>query len=239
VIADATALPFRTKAFGYVVCQHVIEHIPDVAAALKEISRVGKRGYIETPSPLWEQLMGRDYHLWFVASDAGKLILRRKLNDVLDLSTVKAFVGLAENSPAWNKVVLENFDLFYTTLNWENRIPYEIAGPTAVPTESEHIRGEGAWPARSRPLPVWEEQLKRAAFSLLRRVLSNRRRNNLWELLGCPACKGQVDRISQTELVCRHCDLVYPIHNDTPIMLIGEATTYLNREQAPVLWDQD
>ena len=40
VAADITALPFENDRFGLVVCSHVLEHIPDEAAALAELRRV-------------------------------------------------------------------------------------------------------------------------------------------------------------------------------------------------------
>lgn len=44
VRASATALPFRDEAFATVVSNCVIEHIPDIDAALREISRVLQPG---------------------------------------------------------------------------------------------------------------------------------------------------------------------------------------------------
>jgi SAM-dependent methyltransferase len=41
--ADATNLPFPTRAFDVVTALEVLEHIPDVAAAVREIGRVARR----------------------------------------------------------------------------------------------------------------------------------------------------------------------------------------------------
>lgn len=48
----------------------------------------------------------------------------------------------------------------------------------------------------------------------------------LFEILACPVCKGQV-RLAQErqELICRPCGLAYPIRDDIPVMLEGEART--------------
>ena len=45
----AERLPFRDKAFDFIIASHVFEHSQDPVAFLKEIIRVGKAGYIETP----------------------------------------------------------------------------------------------------------------------------------------------------------------------------------------------
>lgn len=42
--------PFRDKEFDFVYCSHVLEHSPDPAQACRELMRIAKRGYIETPT---------------------------------------------------------------------------------------------------------------------------------------------------------------------------------------------
>jgi SAM-dependent methyltransferase len=52
---DITALPFPDSSFDFIVCCHVLEHIPDDAAAMKEIARVlAPRGHavIQVPQDM-------------------------------------------------------------------------------------------------------------------------------------------------------------------------------------------
>ncbi len=61
VVGDALELPFAAQSFDAVVCFEVIEHLPDVAAALKEMLRVLRRpGYLVIGVPnhgsLWTPL---------------------------------------------------------------------------------------------------------------------------------------------------------------------------------------
>jgi len=60
--ADASKemLPYKDKEFDFVYCRHVIEDLWNPVNAIKEISRIAKRGYIETPSPLCEMTRGVD-----------------------------------------------------------------------------------------------------------------------------------------------------------------------------------
>ncbi len=46
----------------------------------------------------------------------------------------------------------------------------------------------------------------------------------LLDILVCPVCKGGLlhDKQAQ-ELVCKPCKLAYPIRDDIPVMLAGEA----------------
>jgi SAM-dependent methyltransferase len=50
LISDIHALPFGDKSFDFVYCSHVLQGVEDPLAACREIMRVGKRGFIETPT---------------------------------------------------------------------------------------------------------------------------------------------------------------------------------------------
>ena len=46
----------------------------------------------------------------------------------------------------------------------------------------------------------------------------------LLEILACPKCKGGISLDeSQQQIVCRACQLAFPIRDDIPVMLIDEA----------------
>jgi SAM-dependent methyltransferase len=67
VEADIHSLPFADKSFDFVYCAHVLEHIDDPILACREIMRIGKRGYLETPNfmkdTLFCQAQGM-HHRW-------------------------------------------------------------------------------------------------------------------------------------------------------------------------------
>ena len=70
--------PYADKEFDFVTCSHVLEDIRDPVWAVEEMSRVGRAGYVETPSPAYEMLahtgvfsskvglVGCAHHRWFV-----------------------------------------------------------------------------------------------------------------------------------------------------------------------------
>ena len=84
--ADASTekLPYKDKEFDFVYCRHVIEDLWNPVNALKEISRITKAGYIETPSALCEMskdvdggtnvpYRGYNHHRYIVWNDKGTL----------------------------------------------------------------------------------------------------------------------------------------------------------------------
>ena len=78
VNAAAEALPFADKEFDYVICNQVLEHSDDPAQFLREVMRVGKAGYIETPSLLGEWLFPKQSHRYVVLCIGDKLVLYDK-----------------------------------------------------------------------------------------------------------------------------------------------------------------
>ena len=73
-ICDRKPWPFKDKSFDYVICAHILEDIRDPIWALDEITRIGKAGYLEIPSRLYETSYGIDgksvagasHHRWII-----------------------------------------------------------------------------------------------------------------------------------------------------------------------------
>lgn len=85
-LCSAHPFPFPDKYFDFVICSHTLEDLRDPIRVCEEMSRVGKAGYVETPSPLSELTWGRDnapwvgycHHRWLVSADGGALVFRMK-----------------------------------------------------------------------------------------------------------------------------------------------------------------
>lgn len=72
--------PFEDNEFDYVICSHVIEHVPDVEFFLSELFRVAPKGYIEYPTIYYEYLYNFNVHLNFIKFKNGKLFYLDKNN---------------------------------------------------------------------------------------------------------------------------------------------------------------
>lgn len=69
--ADVEHLPFPDKSFDFVYSAHVLEHVDNPGRACDEIMRVGRRGYIETPTRASDLLFNfikiPDFHRWHIS----------------------------------------------------------------------------------------------------------------------------------------------------------------------------
>lgn len=123
VAADVDALPFRNKSFDFVYCAHILEHVADPVRACSEIMRVGKRGYIETPTMAEDILFAftRDIHKWHVVACGQTLCFFEY--------TARQSEGI--RSQAWTEVIhskrfhplqpafYDNQDIFNVMFTWE------------------------------------------------------------------------------------------------------------------------
>ena len=72
--------PFDDNQFDFVVCSHTLEDVRDPVSVCAEMARVGKAGYIETPSRLEEQSygfqgpwVGWGHHHWLVEVEGDRI----------------------------------------------------------------------------------------------------------------------------------------------------------------------
>ena len=122
VQCDITEMPFKTKEFDYAYCRHVLEHVDEPIYACKEIMRIAKEGYIETPTELWEKLFGRKYHKWVVNKKGDKLVFK------LNPGKTNTFNGdkLYSECPMFKKMFVENIDMFSVRLHWKDDFEVEV-----------------------------------------------------------------------------------------------------------------
>lgn len=64
-LVDSPKLPFCDKAFDYLICAQVLEHVPhdELSLLVSEINRVARRAYIEVPRPVFDLVYDFDVHL--------------------------------------------------------------------------------------------------------------------------------------------------------------------------------
>lgn len=117
--ADITEPDFRLSYpddyFDFAVCMHTVEDLHEVRPLLRELSRVARQGYIETPSRMMEQTIGVsdracsqvgfNHHKWIVDVEDGRLVLHDKSESFFQpLSHYAIPLSLYEVSTAANIV---------------------------------------------------------------------------------------------------------------------------------------
>lgn len=219
VQADAQQLPFKPGVFDYVICRHVLEHLETPERFFHEVSRVGRAGYIETPSAVWEWLHpSRAYHRWYVLELNGELVLMLKPADHVHLPFGHLFELLNTYSPEYRLFIRRYADLFYVRHHWQGEVrycinptdderrawftePWDRAKAAQFVTPRSSIRQAldlliGAWGS------VWGGLLRRLGVSP---SAPRRRSINLAALMQCPACSHQAIEIKGERAGCSLC----------------------------------
>ena len=113
-------LPFKDKEFDFVISSHVAEHVEDISYFLNELARVSKKGYIEVPTKLEDNLVfeNKKAHIWHLVFDDVNYQLniskkKQYLEPVVTVSTIKKLNHYFRES-----LVLELF--------WEDSIEFNV-----------------------------------------------------------------------------------------------------------------
>ncbi len=216
VLGQAERLPFKDKAFDFVIAFHVLEHSRDPKAFLSELERVANAGYIETPSLWGEHVQPLTMHRLEVGLEEVKgepqLVIRKKSAAAPDPVLAAQFrpvierrLGLPRLDPeAWVTRYFWKDKIRYRILNPEEPIRWET--PQADTTKNENPRSFA----------------RRAAMGFFR-YLAPARKIDLGSLLRCPDCEaGPVD-LGETELRCSGCTARFPVTDGVPTLFPHEA----------------
>jgi hypothetical protein len=125
LLSDIHELPFRDKGFDFVYCAHVLEVVENPLRACAEIMRVGKRGFIETPTAGKDTLFAwaRNLQKWHVVDIGRNLCFfeysERQLDGVR--SSIWRDHILGEWCNPFQDVFYANQDVFNVMFTWEHQ----------------------------------------------------------------------------------------------------------------------
>jgi glycosyltransferase involved in cell wall biosynthesis len=142
VLGDALNMPFLEKEFDYIIASHIAEHIENPDVFCRELSRVGKRGYIETPGMLCEFIFNEPFHKWLVYKSGRTLVFKEKTRFKVFSEFFYRLIYINErrsgHKPLYSssKIIIKFVNLFrrfwkyipmyYTRFYWEDNIRYKI-----------------------------------------------------------------------------------------------------------------
>ena len=137
VQGESCNTPFKDKEFDFITACHIIEHVSDAEAFCNELMRIGKRGYIEFPTPLFDNLVwGNDNppphgHVWWVTfdDDEQKIVFKPKMTIIRSTinsehGSIKLFDYVHPKSTTFLMPFFKNS--MVTGILWEKEILFEV-----------------------------------------------------------------------------------------------------------------
>jgi SAM-dependent methyltransferase len=217
VLGMGEALPFRDKSFDFVIASHVLEHSADPENFLRELQRVAKAGYIETPDAFMERINPYWDHRSEVTVRNGVLEVRKKRAWQLDPGLVDLYEERAKTLIAGSVIPYNPFT-FHTRYYWTDKIPYRIVNP--------EVDSSWAPPAMTHTTQLqmsWRAKLGRLGLAMARSLLSQRQRNSqihLAALLQCPSCQSTTLNVNDSHVTCSGCGKQYDVVSGVPRMSV-------------------
>jgi SAM-dependent methyltransferase len=207
VIGDVSALPFADDSFDFVICSHVLEHVEDPARAVAELQRVAPRGYLETPSAVWERATGFPFHRWMVSFEEGSLVFLSKSKPFEDPQLAEWFSVLVDRLHLRRAIWFWRRRLgVYTSLMWDTTIPVDVRNSV---DDSRFVSAHSGSHECSEPAQrTGHISVLLNAYSRFIRRRSDRPWREISALLRCPACGGHL--IEASAFSCSDCDRLYP-----------------------------
>jgi len=139
VYYDGDIFPFEDKEFDYVICSHVLEHVMNPEIFIKEIVRVGKKGYIEFPTIYYEYLYNFPEHLNFLLyKEKTVKWLSKEKSSLSDFDGIQTF-NRETLKRGYNTLIKENASIFVQGFEWFNTIEFAKASKIEELFFSEEI----------------------------------------------------------------------------------------------------
>ena len=125
-------MPFAEKEFDFVYCSHVLEHVNDPISACSELIRIGKRGYIETPTKTSDIMLNftklKNHHKWYIEAKGDLLIfLEFSEQEQYDLGSDNFFNELHSKwDNPFQRLFTGNRKVFNNMFLWENTFRFLV-----------------------------------------------------------------------------------------------------------------
>jgi SAM-dependent methyltransferase len=138
-------MPFKDQQFDFIYCSHVLEHVKNPEKACRELMRVGKRGYIETPRPTKDMFLNTaksSHHLWGITDTDNTLIFQEYTNKETEGLQCDVIMQMLCNPETIRERALFALhylkaDLLNVMFLWENAFSFRVC-PIAEPIAPPH-----------------------------------------------------------------------------------------------------
>jgi SAM-dependent methyltransferase len=204
VLSFGENLPFKDKAFDYLIAAHVLEHTPYPEKFLAELQRVARAGFIETPDAFMERINPYKDHRLEVTVRDGELFIRKKADWIYDADLVELYEKRAKAIITLETIPRHAAE-FHMRYFWKDEIKFTVVNPEV----------DASWtpPAAHSNAPPQlgiKAKLRLVILGMIRRWFSQGGRNaklDILPLMRCPKCHSErLERKSAVGLVCLGCD---------------------------------
>lgn len=122
VYYDGGSFPFHDREFDYVICSHVLEHVPDVELFLNEIFRVAPKGYLAYPTIYYDYIYKINEHINVLFKEGNTLFWMKQKDTGLDnFNKIRSFYHKATFNNYW----AEGYqNLWFHGFEWDK--PFQI-----------------------------------------------------------------------------------------------------------------
>lgn len=214
VLGMVERLPFRDKAFDFVIASHVLEHSADPEAFLSELQRVARAGYIEVPDAFMERVIPYHDHRLEITVRDGRLVIRKKTSWCPDPELSELAEPRAKAIIGQSAIPRRPFD-FHVRYYWTDSVSAIIVNPEADAKWEPEASSRGP---RAQSLKA---RVNAKVLALARRLFSQHARNRSLQLdglLACPTCRSSDVKLEKDTVTCQSCSARYPMQNGLPLM---------------------
>ncbi len=129
--------PFDDNEFDYIICSHVLEHVPEPEHIISEITRVGRKGYIEFPTIYYDYIWNIPEHITILFWTGKRIYYLPK--EEFHLETYKPITDCYFNvvPPSSNNLVRRGKKYLIQGFEWKDRIDVEKAKDISDVTYAE------------------------------------------------------------------------------------------------------
>ena len=163
VYYDGGKFPFKDGEFDYVICSHVVEHVPHPEQFAAELFRVAKAGYMEYPTIYYEYLYNYDVHLNVVARRDGVLHYMRKAE--LPFATFSPVQDFFNEAQVQKHFIYMDRLLEYMVEGFEWSKPFEVRRSHELPAVLP-LRPPIQEYQMPVPRPLWRRVVSKAKRTL-------------------------------------------------------------------------
>jgi len=197
-------LPFKDKAFDYVIAAHVLEHTPHPEKFLAELQRVAREGFIETPDAFMERINPYKDHRLEVTVHGEGLVIRKKSTWIYDADLVELYEKRAK-AIITRETIPRHAAEFHMRYFWKDKIKFTVVNPEVDANWEPPVADMNAAPQ----LGI-KAKLRQFILGVIRHWFSQGARNanlDILPLLRCPKCHSErIERKSPDEIICMGCD---------------------------------